>query len=159
MLKLSQRPKFFRPFLSFLCLNIIGYTGCGNSDSPLEAENHTATASFSIKLSKVAADLIARVEVVVTGPDMSEIRQDLSKQGDIYTGVFEVPAGDGRSFTLNGYDANGVLIYTGTENADIIVEEREQVKITMRRISSSAGDIDITGTLSDGIDITGTLSP
>ena len=146
MLKSFKRPNYYQFLFLLLCSGIIGLTACENPNTPLEPEENTATASFFIELSKVAADLIVRVEVVVTGSDMAEIHQDLKRQGDIYTGALEVPAGNNRSFTLNGYDANGTLIYTGKENADVIVNKRIQVEITMRRIAASSGDIDITGT-------------
>jgi hypothetical protein len=123
----------------------VGATACGISETPVGGDS--ATASFTIMLSKTASSLITRVEVVVTGLDMAEIRHDLSAQGDVYTGIIVVPAGVGREFTLNGYDAAGTLTYSGTESADVIVAERIQVQITLRRVSPSVGDIEITGTL------------
>ncbi len=122
----------------------------------------TTTAYFALKLSDAAVWTIARVEVVVAGPDMSEIRQDLRKEGDIYTGILAVPAGARRSFTLNGYDASGELIYTGTEHADVVVNEQVRVEITMRRVSAPGGSIVMTGLFEfsvGSIEITGSFEP
>ena len=144
-----------------VCLGVIGgHSACG--DSPSAPQDHTATASFSLKLSATAAELIARVEVVIAGPDMAEIRQELRREGDIYTGILEVLAGSDRSFTLNGYDASRYLIYTGTEYADVIVDQRIRVEITMRRVPIAAGSIEIAGLFDfavGSIEITGIFNP
>ena len=72
-------------FLTLLCLGILGCIACGDTGSPTNSVNAAATASFSIRLSKTATDLIDRVEIVVTGSDMTEVRQELSKQGEVYS--------------------------------------------------------------------------
>jgi hypothetical protein len=141
----SQRVRTcWRRVMVVLC---VVATGCGDAGGPASSSVSTATASISIRLSKVASSLITRVEAVVTGTDMSDLRRDLLKQDELYSGVFAVPAGPSRAFTLNGYNADGTLTYTGTTTADVIVDARIQIEIIMRRIAPSTGDIEITGTL------------
>ena len=119
---------FFLFFVGIAC-----FTACGDSASPPVGigESDTATASFSLRLSKVATETLSLVEVVITAGDMVEIKEDLIIQGEIATGVVEVPAGINRRFVLNGYDSNGNLIYTGGKRTDVIAGKRIQLEIEM----------------------------
>ena len=78
--------------------------------------------------------------MVISGSDMSEVRQDLTIDGDRATeSCGTLPAGDDRLFTLNGYDSSGGLAYTGSATADVIAGEQVTVRITMRRVGTPVG--------------------
>lgn len=97
-------------------------------------------ASVAISLGKVVATILSRVEVVIAGSDMQEIRQDLTIDGNRATGTVRgIPAGSDRLFTLNGYDSPGGLAYTGSATADVIAGEQVTVRITMRRVGAPVG--------------------
>lgn len=106
---------------------------CGDSVKPTEQEpDGTAIA---VPLSKTAADEIASAEVVVTGPDISETQQELSVSGREISGTIpRIEPGPSRTFTMNAYDATGVLIYSGSTTVDIAEGEGAQVAITLRRV-------------------------
>lgn len=107
--------------------------GCGD-DSVTAATDGFGAASLKIGLAQAAAAGLVRVEVVVTGDDMAEIRQDLALQDSIATGIVSVPVGVNRRFTLNGYDGVDNLLYTGSSNADVVGGESIQVSIVMRPV-------------------------
>ena len=65
---------------------------------------------------------------------MDEIRQDLTIDGDVITGIVrDIPAGDERRFVLNGYDSSGNLAYSGSAIADVVAESQVTVRITLRK--------------------------
>jgi len=89
---------------------------------------------------------------VITASDIEEIRQDLSISGELATGTVEdIPAGNNRLFTLNGYDAAGDLVYSGSSEVELPAGEVVPVQITMRRVDSSMlSSKEITIDLPDG---------
>ena len=96
-----------------------------------------ATISIAFKLTGAAAADIARAELVISAAGMADIREDLSIVGDEVRGTIRgIPAGPDRLFTLNGYDAGGVRIYTGSTSATVFSDQQITVRITMSRISS-----------------------
>ena len=114
-----------------------GASSCSEEDTPMPAgpeESGFGAVSFSFRLSKVVAAELSRAEVIITGPGMEEIRQELSISGNAVTGVVrDIPAGRDRLFTINGYDAGENLIFSGSEPAEVIANQRVQVFILMKR--------------------------
>jgi hypothetical protein len=105
-------------------------------------------ASVSISVSKVAATGISRVELVVSASDMDEIREELSFEDDEATGVVVVPAGLSRLFTLNGYGETGVLLYSGSELANVVADSRVRVAIVMSPVSEEGTSVPgLSGTI------------
>lgn len=125
------------PLLLLLCAGLVFCSG----DTLTQPEvRDSGKASVAISLGKVIATILSRVEVVITGSDMDEIRQDLTIDGNRATGTVRgIPAGSDRLFTLNGYDSSGILAYTGSASADVIAGEQVTVRITMRRVGTAAG--------------------
>ena len=124
------------PLLLLLCAGLVFCSG----DTPTQPEVRSGKASVAISLGKVVATTLSRVEVVVTGSDMDEIRQDLTIDGNRATGTVRgIPAGSDRLFTLNGYASSGGLAYTGSATADVIAGEQVTVRITMRRVGAPVG--------------------
>ena len=125
------------PLLLILCA---GLASCSRGTLTQPVGRDSGKASVAIRLGKVVATTLSRVEVVITGSDMAEIRQDLTIDGDRATGIVrDIPAGSDRLFTLNGYDSSGGLAYTGSATADVVAGEQVTVRITMRRVGAPAG--------------------
>ena len=72
---------------------------------------------IGISLGKVAVDIVARAELIVTGADMETITVELAIDEGRLKGSVVVPTGAERVFTINAYDGLGTLIYQGTAKA------------------------------------------
>jgi len=120
---------------TLLALTVLLAT-CGR-DRPTEAPltRRTGRMKVCLTLPKAAVADVVRVEAVVEGTDFAPIRQELIIMGDKAVGTIEnIPAGKNRRFTLNAYDSEGNLLYTGSAISDVIADETVQVTITMRRV-------------------------
>ena len=140
--KLSVRLKNSNCLLCWplLCAFYAGLASCSGTALTQPKARDSGEASFSIRMSKVVAAAMSRAEVVITGSDMAEMRQELTIDGDTATGtVRDILAGNDRLFTLNGYDSSGSLIYTGSATADVVAGQLVTVRITMRRVDSQSG--------------------
>ena len=136
--------------LLYACL--IGFAAsCGeDSRKPVGSyESGNGTASIAFKLSSALASRLSSAEIVITGSGMALIRQNLDVSGDIATGVVEVPAGTDRLFTVNGYDKEAELIYTGQGWSDVISGERVTVTIMMRPVDATVPKDWLDGTVPD----------
>jgi formylglycine-generating enzyme required for sulfatase activity len=92
------------------------------SDSDLATNPSPEGTAFPIRIAvgKVAASKIDRAEVVVTGPGITTaIVVELSLLDGEVVGSVIVPVGPDRVFTINAYDAQDVLQYTGSTRADV----------------------------------------
>lgn len=128
-------------WLVLLASNCFFLLSCGETTAPTEQEqSEPSSISFSIKLSKLAVASLVRAEVVITASGMEKMTQPLTITGDQVTGrVSGIPAGNDRTFTLNGYDSSGTLIYTGFTQVDMPAGKTVEVIVTMRRVASSTG--------------------
>ena len=119
-------------------LGVLMAAGCG-SQGVVDDSAAGGHASVSIPLSKIAAAAIASGDVVVSAADMADLVQPLTVSGSLMTGVVSgISAGNARLFTLNGYDASGVLTYTGSSSADVVAGERVRVEVTLRPLTQSS---------------------
>ena len=136
MLKLSAKLKNNQAYLMYwaiVCALCVGVVACSDSALTRPEANDGGEASFFIR-SKVVAATLSRAEVVITGSNMDEIRQDLTIDGDVITGIVQnIPAGEERRFVLNGYDSSGNLAYSGSAIADVVAGEQVTIRITMRK--------------------------
>jgi hypothetical protein len=137
----SARPRSRLPgvLLAFL-VPVLG--ACGRTDAPLRAlDDPTGEVSVAIRVGKAAAASISRAEIVVTATGMVQIRQNLTISGNTITGTVRgIPAGAGRLFTLNGYDASGTLTYTGSATATIVAGQTAQVAIAVRSTAATGAE-------------------
>jgi hypothetical protein len=118
---------------------LIAVVSCGDRrEDPLRAEDEYEAASIAFKLSSTAAALLASVEVVVSGVDFIEIREQLELSGEVASGVIQVPVGTDRLFTLNGYDEFGALIFTGQGWSDIVSGSQTTVALQLRPVDATA---------------------
>ena len=147
MSKLSAKLKNNQAYLMYwvlVCALCVGVTACSDSALTRPKASDGGEAAFFIR-SKVVAATLSRAEVVITGSNMDEIRQDLTIDEDVITGIVrDIPAGDERRFVLNGYDSSGNLAYSGSAIADVVTESQVTVRITLRK----QGDKIYWGTLS-----------
>ncbi len=136
MSKSSARLKNKQAYLMYwvlVCALCVGVGACSDSALIQPEASDSGAASFVIS-SKVVAATLSRVEVVITGSNMDEIRQDLTIDEDTITGVVQnIPAGNELRFTLNGYDSSDNLVYSGSAMADVVAGEQVTVRITMKK--------------------------
>ena len=122
-----------------LCFVALSLIACESTPSITEPNSGAGQVSIEFRLGKLAAASIARAEIVITAPDMDDLRQDLTIDGNLITGdVRSIPAGSNRLFTLNGYDASETLIYTGSSSAEVISGEEVIVRIVVQRLSQAS---------------------
>lgn len=121
------------------CASIALLAACSDNSSPVgsQAQAQTGTASIQLNVGKALQIGLARVEVIVTGPDMTELRQDLEFDGETASGVLSVSAGTDRTFTLHGYSADNTLLYSGSDTANVVEGERVTLNIGLIRIAGS----------------------
>lgn len=131
--------------LSVLTLSaLLLLSGCGEkSVQPTRIDGSGSAGdgevSLCLPIPKALAEVVARVEAVVSANDMETITQDLTidENGNARGIIRNVPAGLARIVTLNAYDAGGTLIYTGSSRVDVITGQTAQVKIILREMSPS----------------------
>ena len=117
-----------------LCVLYVGLSSCSDGAPSRPAAGESGEVSFAIRMGKAVAETLARAEVVITGSDMEDVRQELTINDNVVTGlVRNIPAGEDRLFTLNGYDSSGSLAYTGSATADVVAGQQVTVRITMKR--------------------------
>lgn len=133
------------------CLALASCEGGELPAGPVK-DQETGRLSVSIKLGKIAAASISRAELLVTGSGLVEVRQDLTVSGDTVTGtITDIPAGPDRMFTLNGYDASGILTYTGSATATVIAGQQVTVRIVLRPTGVTGSEKEITVALPGGV--------
>lgn len=113
-------------FILFTTLTIL-FVGCASSTTSNGTGSATAKLvwnnSNSTPLTKStakAADGVTTVKIIVTATGMTDIQKDFaaSDSGGTITGI---PAGNGRTFTAQGLDVNGLVIYQGA-TGDITIQ-------------------------------------
>ncbi len=136
MSKLSARLRSKQACLMYwaiVCALCVGVGACSDSALTRPEASDNGEASFVVS-SKIIAATLSRAEVVITGSNMDEIRQDLTIDENVIAGTVQnIPAGNERRFTLNGYDSSGNLVYSGSAMADVVAGEQVAVKITMSK--------------------------
>ncbi|MBN2526396.1 MAG: hypothetical protein JXR76_08380 [Deltaproteobacteria bacterium] len=125
-----KRMLFFKMVWILAASMIISCEGTGNQDSSEKDLAAFATMGKGVAALRVqAAGLsiadIARVEVSVNGDYISpDITATLSKNtGGEWTGIVnDIPAGEGRTFTVGAYDSSDALLYDGAASGVVIVD-------------------------------------
>lgn len=142
---IAHRPQYHAKFV-FIATLVVSLASCDRRSSPTDVgldAPERESVSVAIPVGKVVAAILARAEVVVSAVDMEQIRQELVVSGDVITGTIRgIPAGTARTFTLNGYDRFGRLVYSGSQQTDILPGQMASVAITLRRVGTSAGSVD-----------------
>jgi formylglycine-generating enzyme required for sulfatase activity len=96
----------------------------------------------------MAIENVSRVEYVISASDIDTLRGELTiGADDVARGtVTGVKAGGDRLVTLNAYNAAGEKTYTGSSTTEVVAGETVTVRIVLRSLVSTEGDIDIEGT-------------
>lgn len=88
-------------------------------------------------LSKLHSQLVvSRVRVRITGPEMSEINQNLTLSGNQANGTLEVPKGPNRLFEVFGLDPQNNVLIAG-EGSKSLNNDNESITITARWLSTN----------------------
>jgi len=101
----------FALFLSFL--------SCGDREGLVSHQADDQSVAIGISLGKVAVSVVVRAEIVVSAEDIQTITAPLVIEEGKLLGSIVVPTGADRLFTINAYDINDALIYTGHVRADV----------------------------------------
>jgi hypothetical protein len=101
----------FALFLSLL--------SCGDREGLVSHQADDQSVAIGISLGKVAVSVVVRAEIVVSAEDIQTITAPLVIEEGKLLGSIVVPTGADRLFTINAYDINDALIYTGHVRADV----------------------------------------
>jgi hypothetical protein len=151
-----------RCFMSFWAIIIYSVLGCGEKSlEPAFTANPNPTTDsidistgevgsfrIAIRIPKIVAVNVARVEFVITAADMDTIKGDLTiGDDDVARGTARnIPAGSDRLVTLNAYNAEEVMSYSGSAATDVVAGGVVSVNIVMRSLLPTTGDVEINGT-------------
>jgi len=130
--------------------------GCGGGGDGGEPAPTTGTVQISVQLPAGAAQMlteqaptVSRVEVIVTGADMTQMKRELTWNAntDSASGTLTVAAGTNRTFTVNIYDDTDALVYTGTATSNVAAGQTTTVQVTIYRVTGGADIIAGMGTI------------
>lgn len=132
------------PLAILIALSLFGLSCGPDRDRPTASESAPETGAVALKLAIPQALDIDRVEYIVSAADMDSLRGELAIGSDgVARGtVTGIQPGQNRLFTLNVYDSNDLLTYSGSSTADVDAGQTTQVHIPLRSLSGAA---DITG--------------
>lgn len=132
---------------AFLALTM---AGCSNpSSSLINQESATVEAKLAISTtaSPVFSKIVKRATVTVTGSDMATVTTPLTVADSSVEGrVSNLPPGKSRRFTVEAFDSNAVVQYSGSAIQDLLAGQTAVLKITLYRAGTS---VQIKGTISD----------
>ena len=147
-----------RNIVGLLAIFAIAVIGCGENSLQPEIQisantvdtlpQETGTFKIAVPIPKIVAVNVARVEYVITASDMSDLQGELTiGDDDVARGTARnVPAGGDRLVTLNAYNAEEVMSYSGSATTDVVAGETVSINIVMRSLRPTTGDIEINGT-------------
>jgi formylglycine-generating enzyme required for sulfatase activity len=137
-----------RVLISLLILMAV-LVGCGDRGQAVGPVGEST--SITIPLNKTAASEIASAELVITGEGFTSVTQELTVSGATISGVVErLLPGLNRTFTMNAYNAAGVLVYSGSTTVDIADGEQAQVSINLIRVDAPFAPVEMLHQLPDG---------
>jgi hypothetical protein len=127
-----------------ILIALIAFSCGSDRQRPTASEPTSETGAVALKLAIPQALDVDRVEYIVSAADMDSLRGELTiGSDDVARGtVTGIQPGQERLFTLNAYDSDGLLTYSGSSTADVKAGQTTQVHIALRSLSGAA---DITG--------------
>ena len=139
-----------RPFLFSLCALLL--SACSDPSLAPQAADETPTAAtFSLRLDAETPSAL-RAEVIISAADMREIRFPLTiADGDIVGSIRDIPAGPGRLFTVNVYDATDHLRFTGSTRLDLAPGQSIPVSLVLDKVETPAVLRETTVELVEGV--------
>lgn len=115
--------------------------GCAQPDP-----DSTGSARFVVAIQEATAAEVARIQVTVSAPDMPPLTAELTKTGSTWSGgLASIPAGPGRDFFAEAFDATGTKRFSGhTPGVTISSAETAWVSISLQETSPAPGFEDAT---------------
>jgi formylglycine-generating enzyme len=109
----------------FAALLSLTLGACGGDSAPVAVE-----PEISLSVAKPSGSTIDSAEVIVSGPSISERHYPLLVGTSTLEGAIPaVPAGQSLTFTINAFDVDGTLIYTGSTTVDVAGPNTSTVEI------------------------------
>jgi hypothetical protein len=112
-----------------LLATFLVYLGIGCNKAT--ATNGEGSANITVKGSALSLDDIDRITVTVSGSDINpDIVNDITGDPDNgWSGTIEnIPAGGGRTFTAEAFDAGNNILYSGSAS-DVSISDGETVEV------------------------------
>lgn len=125
-------------------LAAIAAAGCGDLAGPGE---RGAEASLAL-VADVSGTPINTLVVEVTAPDIGRLVFNLPVQNGIAGGTLKMPAGSGRTITVQAFDAGGTVTHTGSVTLNVNAGQNPPVSLP---ITSNSGHVPVTVTLADHV--------
>jgi hypothetical protein len=115
---------------------IFAWLGCSNKG--VETDNNAASVSMNLKItSPDMIDAIDQFRVIVTAGDIDPpIVAPLLLIGQYLEGIVLVPSGEGRVFTVEASDVDGVLLYQGVDTVNIVAQQVVELTIGLKPVIS-----------------------
>ena len=125
--------------------------GDGVQTAEPEVSSTTAGAfKIALQVPEALTAAVRRVEYIITSADMVTIRGDLTIDDDLVArGSIRIPVGNERLITLNAYDGDGFMTFSGSSLAEVDPGTTVQVRVVMRQ---TTGHVDIEGSFETGGD-------
>lgn len=117
---MMQRNNMFRILALLLGLAFV-LTTLGCSDKTFNEADNTTSVSMSFKVTSPGMiDAVSQFRVIVTAEDIDPpIQSPLVMTGRYLEGIVLVPPGDGRTFTVEASDVEGMVLYRGDTTLSI----------------------------------------
>ena len=127
----------------------VAISGDGAQTAEPEASSTTAGAfKIALQVPEALTAAVRRVEYIITSADMETIRGDLTIDDDLVArGSIRIPVGNERLITLNAYDGDGFMTFSGSSLAEVDPGATVQVRVVMRQ---TTGQVDIEGSFDTG---------
>ena len=128
------RPKC-APLAVWLVAFIVLGVACSQGDPDAKG-----SAKIAVKITQGLQADITRMAVTVGrgigSPPFADIVQAMTRAapGEWTTTVTDIPAGTGRSFRVDGFNASGTIIYSGTASTDIVAGATAQVYLLLQEV-------------------------
>ncbi|MFQ5607257.1 MAG: hypothetical protein ACE5GA_04870, partial [Candidatus Zixiibacteriota bacterium] len=118
---LTQKSIVRRALIGGIALGLLLSAGCQekilNTPAPEPIQVHLSPLFSSPALNAI----VTTWKLTITGDDMEPVVADLEwVDGFVVGEVVNIPAGEDREFTLEGFDAEGNLIYSGVTVATVV---------------------------------------
>ncbi|MFH1727407.1 MAG: PKD domain-containing protein [Pseudomonadota bacterium] len=134
----------------FLIFSLIFLLFACEGNVEQDENEQIATGNAKLVIHNNDIEDIDYYEVVIEGDDMTTINSSFEMADDVSGYVYNIPAGTDRTFTLNAYNVDSILIFTGSALANVLEGETVEVEITLNDVNpeaESVGNAHIVGSI------------
>ncbi|WP_147443420.1 kelch-like protein [Corallococcus sp. AB011P] len=149
-----------RSGLACLALGLVmALAGCGGAQQPEEAEG-SAQVVGTLPQALSASD-VARVELTVSGTGMTTRTEVLVKSGAQWGGVLgQLPAGTGRTFSAQAFDASNTVRYAGQVTpVTILAGQTTSVTLLLQEVNAPPPFDNVAPRITSLVASPGTVAP